>query len=721
MRFVKPYRQINNLVQQEALEPLFSWGIRMAIVTVLPIIWGIYTGHIQEATWIAFSAECICWVELKGDYFQRLKILSGGILLTVFFTFVGLISSNSIWWSVVLMLGVGFLSGLFKNLGERGSGLALCVYIIYIFSNAYPPTEEVSLSDRLLYALIGSTLNAAVGMLATVLIPAAQPYRRTIAIIWKSVAQLTQSISKGWEGTGVRSSDHNIYQKEVELRKSIDSSLAFFEKSAHQTSQQDGKEHQLAQLRKTAAIVGSHIQAIGEELSSVSIKGIDNNLRIKIYTILRAFIQTLERLIVYTATLKKEEELIILSRINRIDKLIQIVKQYNTPQEYKPMLNRFIHLSERCNKLLEHSVNTINELSDDSILIKTYPILKTLLILHPKYWSQGIRALFNFNTFTIRYAVRAALAGTFAMFLYKWFDIDHGYWIPFTLMLVMQTYIGATIKKSRDRIIGTILGGFAGGLILYLPATLFIKELLLLASTIPMILYLQKNYAVSVFFLTLGLVLLFNISDTIDNQLIITRAVATAIGAGLAIIAGYLLLPHKDKKEIPQLLVNAIRSNHDYFLSTFYDVTNKQSWTYYKRKGETGNSNTFDSISRYIQEPSFRKKPYKIFYYVVMHNIRITRELNNIQLENTDDKQQPLTQAQKNLLTNCLQLFNQNEVLLSKVSPLYQPNKEQPPLLDTFSLNEQQEIYLGKLYVELKAINYDLEILAEKVSRIIQL
>ncbi|MEZ5015504.1 MAG: FUSC family protein [Flavipsychrobacter sp.] len=721
MRFIKPYRQINNLIQQEAIEPLFSWGIRMALVTVLPIIWGIYTGHVEAASWIAFSAECICWVELKGDYFQRLKILLGGIILIPFFTYVGVASSNSIWLSVLLMLGVGFLSGLFKNLGERGSGLALCVYIIYIFNNAYPHNESAGLYDRLYYAVIGSSLNAAIGMLASILIPAAQPYRRTIAVIWKSVAQLTQAISKGWEGIDVRSSDHDIYLKEVELRKAIDSSLVFFEKSAHQTTSQDGKEHQLAQLRKTAAITGSHIQAMGEELSTLSIKGMDDSLRIKIYTILRAQLQTLERLVVYTASLKQEEELIILSRINRIDKLTEIIKQTKLPEEDKGAIERFIHLSERSTRLLQHATNTINELSDDSIVLKTYPVLKTLLILHPKYWTQGIRALFNFNTFTIRYALRAAIAATLAMFIYKWFDIDHGYWIPFTLMIVSQTYIGATVKKARDRIIGTILGGLAGGLLLYLPASLFIKETLLFLSTVPMIIYLQKNYAISVFFLTLGLVLLFNISDTIDNQLIITRALATTAGAGLAIIAGYVLLPHKDQKAIPLLLVNAIRSNHDYFLSTFYNIKDKQSWTLYKRKGETGNSNTFDSISRYIQEPSFRKKPYKIFYYVVMHNIRITRELNNIQLETTDSNTGELTETQKELITNCLQLFNKNEALLSQIATQYQPNTEQPSSFSTISLNNQQEIYLDKLYVELKAINYDLEILAQKVSRIIQL
>ncbi len=724
MRLVKPYRQINRLLQQEAIEPLFSWGIRMGLVTVLPIIWGLYTGNIEVGSWIAFSAECICWVELKGDYLQRLRVLVGGIFLTLFFTWVGVASSLNIWWSVTLMLGVGFLSGLFKNLGERGSGLALTVYIIYIFNNAYPANGNIEIQDRLVYAAIGGGLNALLGMLASVLIPAAQPYRRTIAQIWKAVAELNQTISKGWEGKGIRSNDHDIYLKELAVRKAINSSLEHFERSAHQTSEQDGKEHHLAQVRKAAALTGSHLQAMGEELSSLSINSLEGTLRIKIYTILRAIGQTVERLIVYTATLKPEEELIISSRINRLNKLILLINNYNNKQseQEEAAIKRFIHLAERCVKLLEHASRNIKEVSDEPIMLRTYPVLKTLLILHPKYWRQGLRALFNFNTFTIRYALRTAITATIAMFVYKWFNIDHGYWIPFTMMIVMQTYIGATIKKARDRIVGTILGGFVGGLILYLPASLFIKEIMLFLSAIPMIIYLQKKYSISVFFLTLGLVLLFNISDTIDSQLILTRALATSAGALLAIIGGYALLPHKDNKHLPTLITSAISSNYDYFHATFFNAAG-QNWVYYKRSSEAKNSNSFDALSRYMREPSFRKKPYAIFYYVIMHNIRITRDLTNIQLEDSAEETSIISEEVASTLRQCIEWYNKNELLLSKINKAHQPKSYSFAQLDLNSihLNEKQQVYLEKLLLELKAIHYDLEILSEKVSRILEL
>ena len=100
----------------------------------------------------------------------------------------------------------------------------------------------------------------------------------------------------------------------------------------------------------------------------------------------------------------------------------------------------------------------------------------------------------------------------------------------------------------------------------------------------------------------------------------------------------------------------------------FYPGAENAGWTKFKRKAESGNSNAFDSFSRYMQEPSFRKKPFAIFYYIITHNIRLTRELNNIVLEqgNENEENNPagVTESQQKLVEDCRMWFDKNILLL---------------------------------------------------------
>src|SRR5690606_27351339 len=128
------------LLQKEAFEPTLVWGLRMAIAAVVPVIWGVATDNMEAASWITLTAEAICFIELKGNFALRFRVLAAGTVLAFLFAALGSAIGANIWLSVVCMFGVGFVSGLFKNLGDRGSGLANCVYIIFIFTNAYPAT-----------------------------------------------------------------------------------------------------------------------------------------------------------------------------------------------------------------------------------------------------------------------------------------------------------------------------------------------------------------------------------------------------------------------------------------------------------------------------------------------------------------------------------------------------------------------------------------------------
>jgi len=709
---LKPYKHLSRLIQNESFEPLLLWGARMAISAMLPMIWGLATKHLNESIWITLTAECLCWIELKGSYAWRLRVLAAGGVLALIFSVLGSVTSNSVGLSIICMFGVGFLASVLKNIGDRANGLSISVYLLFIFCNAYPCNSVTEIKTRTILVLAGAAWTILVGMLVSLFMPAEQPYRRYIALIWRAISALVETVGKGWEGSEQRINIRQVYLKEKDVRAAIDNSYQFYGKMAHQVSRQDKKQYALAQLRKATGLVAAHVITMSEDMEALKLKDIDSSLRIKLSSLLRAIESTAERMSVYVISLKGEEELLVITHISRLKKLVQLIKEYPAKGEQQEVVQRIIHIAERSIKLVESAMNSIEQMGEDRSVFRSYSLMKTLFILHPKYWIRNLRLLLNFNTLTTRYALRVAIAASLALFIYKWFHIDHGYWLPFSVMIVIQPYFGATFKKAIDRVLGTVSGGLIGGLLLHFPAHLHVQEFILFLSFIFMVYYMRKKYAIAAFVITLNLVLLFNIESALNPTLIITRALCTIGGASLAVIAGFALLPTWDKKWLPRHLMDAINSNHVYFTATFFADDKKTSWTRLKRNAETGNSNVFDSFNRYMEDP-VSKENASLYFDVITHNIRITRYMNSIHLEEDNKVYEPLNRAtpkQQEKINECLHWFNKiTKMRTSKnEEEKTKSTNDSEEFLSPLKLSRNQEVYLEKILIELKAMQSDL-------------
>lgn len=706
MSYLQSYKRLNKLILNESYEPMLSWGLRMALAGTLPVIWGLASGHLSDAVWVTLTAEAITWVEMKGSFAWRARTLLMAAILAVSCSMLGTVTGASIGFSVIAMLATGFLATLLKSIGDRASGLGLCVYLMFIICNAFPATSQADVMHRLLLVCIGAAWPVVVSIFISLLMPAGEPFRRQIALIWRAIAELTAAVSE----TG--SSKHtDVYLREKDVRTAIDNSYQFYGRMAHQVDKKDNTQYQLAQLRKTAGLVSVNILAIGEQTEHITLSDFDESLRIKAATLMNIMREAINRVSIFVITLKPEEKLLAVSQINRMKKFNELLRQYPLPPagQQTAAIRRIIQLSDRTVKLLEHAILRIDHMGTDVPVYRSYSFIKTLFVLRPKYIWRNIRVLFNFNTLTTRYALRSAIAATAALFIYKWFQIDHGYWLPFTVMIVIQPYFGATLKRALDRIVGTIAGGLAGSLLLYLPVGMHFKELILFLSFIFMVYFIRKQYAVAVFVITLNLVLLFNLESAYNNMLMVTRAICTTGGALLAIISGFALLPDWDRKWLPEHLGKAILNNYNYFRATFYSDSHA-GWTRMKRAAESATSNVFDSFNRYIDEPG--KANTELYYGIITTNVRITRNLNNIHLEQDEKKSDPAARValhQQERINECLHWFSEVVALLPALSASVSlPPAPTDAVSSPFPLNEAQLISLEKLIIELKTMKADL-------------
>ena len=54
-------------------------GIRVALALVAPLVWGMATGHMEPAVWIAITAQVLSSVSLRGAYPLKLLVQGGAV------------------------------------------------------------------------------------------------------------------------------------------------------------------------------------------------------------------------------------------------------------------------------------------------------------------------------------------------------------------------------------------------------------------------------------------------------------------------------------------------------------------------------------------------------------------------------------------------------------------------------------------------------------------
>lgn len=610
-------------------DPVWNWGIRIALSIVVPILFGIVFDCQEQAVWIAVGAEAASFIEMRGDLAQRIRVSFGAILLNVAFAILGGFIGNYWFLALLFMFLVGFLSGLFKNLGEKGAALALSVYISGIVNVSLPIRNWDALVDRTELFFIGGLWAAIVNIVAVLLLKEGSPFRRSIADIWTAVAKLTAASGKGWDNKSKRENLRTLYLNEKALRDAINSSISYFENTVDKVSAKNSKQYKLAQSRKVAVLVGLHVIQMAEHIDILDKSQIPYKSRLKIFSLYRAIENISLRMSEYVTHLKTQERLVIETKCKRMKSLLtnldKDAEQNEYMQTFMPevdiLVNRIIKIFYRGVELLEKP--------NEKLSIRSYTFLETITILHPKYLLENIKALFQTDNLTLKYALRVGGAAAICYLVQTFYFKDHGYWIPLTAVIVSQPFVGATLKKGLQRSFGTILGVLVGSVLLFVPIPTIAQVLLVIISSIFTVYYLKTKYTTATFFITTLLIATLYLEKSFDVDLMNKRILFTAVGSFIAIAAGFVLFPTFDKKLLPKYLASALEANFEYFQKSFYKSEQETTWTVLKRKAEIKNSETFDSINRFIGETVVkRKKGFAQTYFFIVHNIRITRELN---------------------------------------------------------------------------------------------
>lgn len=140
------------------------------------------------------------------------------------------------------------------------------------------------------------------------------------------------------------------------------------------------------------------------------------------------------------------------------------------------------------------------------------------------------------------HAASYTIAVLASIWLQKYFEIERGYWITITVLLVMRADRTLSIYKTFQRLIGTSLAVLICDILLplHLTETSLIASVALCAFLVPW--GLKKNYVYASFFVTILILMLLEMSSIRhgDVATAFVRLRATLYGCGLSLLGSLI-------------------------------------------------------------------------------------------------------------------------------------------------------------------------------------
>ncbi|HLV40492.1 FUSC family protein [Xanthomarina sp.] len=223
-----------------------------------------------------------------------------------------------------------------------------------------------------------------------------------------------------------------------------------------------------------------------------------------------------------------------------------------------------------------------------------------------------------------RHSLRLAVTVMVGYVIGTVFSFQNPYWILLAIIVIMRPSYGLTKTRSKDRIIGTLLGGgIALGMVFLIqnPVVYGILGVLSLVVAISMV---QRNYKASATFITLSVVFIYAILQPDVLSVIQYRIIDTVLGAGLSFMAMLWLWPAWSFSEISENIETSVAANKDFLnqISQFYQNKGKASTSYKlaRKRAFLETSNLNSAFQRMAQEPKSKQKNLDKIYELVELN-----------------------------------------------------------------------------------------------------
>ena len=624
---------VGQFAERESLLPDLRRALRTTAAFMPPLIlshFGLLAGPVVFA---AIAAQNVALIDLRGPYRVRIQLLLAKAVILAGATWLGCTAAGSLAGAVLATALIALSMGLWRHLStDYGPSMATASALLFLIALAAPPAAA---APAVLSALGGALWGVAV---QASLWPfrSQHPLRQAAAESWIALGDLFAAMSLE-DGRDSATRHRAITDQEANVRTTIDRNTALLAASGPSSKLQQ----RLDALNLTAARLSTRGIVFNSVLESLQLQPDFRRLAPTVQPVLTSLTNT-SRTVALAIVSRQPAQLATAEvRLQRLANLIQVLQARITVHAggsavANELVDLLRQLAEPLPVLLQQVRATMDRAAERGAF--------SLELFDLDAWSmRPFASVLNFSLrpdlALVRFTARLAVLMMLGVAVFEYWAIPRGYWLPLTIVVVLQPDYGSTRLRAAQRLLGTLVGGTVATLLLWLklPAPVLLSAIAV--TTFGFSYYVRKNYAVAVFYITLLIVLLTEATGTLTIHFTIDRLVATLAGGTLAMLAALLFWPVWEWQRFPSFLAAALRSNRDYLrllrerLATggAYDPAAITA----KRRAEAANGAVFASLQRMAGDPKHQQDSLAQAAALANGNQRLTRALTTMALHLT--------------------------------------------------------------------------------------
>lgn len=633
---------VDRFFAKDFANPDIGRGLRCMLSYMAPLALAIEGSHPAEMTFAALAAQNVANADVRGAYGLRLSLLVCMAVVLASASALGAYGAQSLPAGLAAAALLALGAGLWRHLSsDYGPGLAISTSLLGFIAMVSPAGPGSAL-DHARAALAGGCWGAFLHIVLWPIRPQ-HPLRLAAAETWQTIAKAAT----------VRA-DPAV---EAEIRAALDKAYAILGSARARRNRL--VVDRLEALNRTGARLAQRVSALQHALEPAAVAESGSEAHGAAEAAF-SVLGNLSRTIALAVVSRQPGQLAAAEvRLKRLDHLLKVLEGKLGTEEggdaAAAARTSAAQLRQYLDEVCETLRRTVDRASDQGAFSLE---LSDLAHLKLRPLTAALNLSWRVDAALLRYTGRVLVLLLFSVWAMKTFELRHGYWVPMTIMIVLQPDFGSTRKRAVERLIGTVAGSLLASAFLWLRLPLAAIMAATAATAFGFGYYLRRNYATAVVFITLFVVFLTEAIGPVSLQLTVERVADTTAGGLLALLAAVLFWPIWERARFRPILARALRANADY-LSVVgerlsegkkYDMTVVRA----KRGAEAANAAVFSSLQRMSGDPEGLRARVSEIAAVSNGNQRVTRALNLIVLQAHPDAPIPAARLVAGRLSQAL-------------------------------------------------------------------
>ncbi|PVW15375.1 hypothetical protein DDV96_07310 [Marixanthomonas spongiae] len=659
----------------------FSKAILVGISLTLPIIIGLKFDFSEIALALAFGAFWSSPSDISGSFRHKTIGILFSIVLIMVVSFVGEYLTTFTMWLLLLVLGVlAFAISYISIFGFRASLISFSGLLALVLSFAHE-VDRLEIYEYALYIGLGGLWY----LLLATLWHYINPKGQTEELFKEIYQQTAEFLEIRGKLVGPNCDRDQLQSQLLELQNDMNDTHETLREILISSRKSSGRSgYQSKRLLVFVELVDIMEAALA---NPVNYNKMDALLQhhpefIKDFQELLFEMSKQMRLISEAGqnTKKIPKNNALLPLFRNIEKDIALLKSSGKPEEYEGYL--------MLQNLLEYQENQIEKIQKIKWLLRN-PNPRELTFIKndvakrfvttQDYDPKLLVRNFSFKSAIFKHSLRLAVTMIVGYLIGVFFDFQNPYWIMLTLIVIMRPSYGLTKTRTKERTIGTLIGGVIAVAVVLITQNTYVYAILGIGSLVLALAMIQKNYKTGATFITLSVVFIYALISPDVLTVIQFRVVDTLIGAGLATAATFLLWPAWEFMDIKGSIEKSVTANREFLseITAYYEEKGKlpTSFKLSRKKAFLEMSNLSASFQRMTQDPKSKQKNLEKIYELVVLNHTFLSSLASL---STYIQNNPTTEASSRFTTAA----KHNDEYLGHIISVLQRKEHNPTAID---------------------------------------